>query len=260
MNLGVNAAHSMRERGGTLGVWLDVVTVDAALASTSPYLHPGSYVRVTVTDTGIGMDAAMLERIFEPFFTTKGVGEGTGLGLSVSHGIMLGHGGAITVSSNPFIGSTFCLYFPAASQVIAEIVENTEAEVVTSSNGQYERVLLVDDEDSLVMLLTRILEQDNCHVTGVNEPGAALAKFTANPQDFDVLVTDLSMPGMSGFDLVREIRKIRPDFPVIVTTGYVRPEDNEVAKSLGIQHVILKPNTVRELGKALKALFDERKV
>ncbi len=253
MNLGTNAAHAMRAHGGTLEVRLEAVTVDAALVRAFPLLHLGAYERVTVTDTGTGMDAATLERIFDPFYTTKGVGEGSGLGLSVVHGIMLGHGGAITVTSRPLKGATFSVYFPAAAEIMAE---PPMPRMAAQGVGLRERVLLVDDEESLVLLLTRTLEQLNFRVSGETDPTAALAKFSAHPQDFDVLITDLAMPGMSGFDLVRAIRKIRPALPVIVTTGYIRPEDVGLAHSLGIQHLILKPNTIKELGQVLQRLFD----
>ncbi|MBI3775131.1 MAG: response regulator [Gammaproteobacteria bacterium] len=256
MNLGTNAAHAMRGYGGTLDVQLTSVMVDAALARTSPHLREGSYECVTVTDSGTGMDAETLERIFDPFYTTKGVGEGTGLGLSVVHGIMRGHGGAITVKSRPQQGTTFSLYFPATTQIISGSVMPA---AVTASCGMRERVLLVDDESALVFLLTQILEHLNFQISGETDATAALAKFSAHPHDFDVLVTDLAMPGLSGFDLVRAIRKIRPELPVIVTTGYIRPEDADTARNLGIQHLILKPNTVKELGHALLELFNVQK-
>lgn len=256
VNLGTNAAFAMRDHGGVLEIRLESVTVDATQLRASPDLHEGAYERVTVTDNGTGIDAAILDRIFDPFFTTKGVGEGTGLGLSVSHGIMRAHGGAIAVTSELGKGSTFSLYFPATAK---HSTLSPSVELAAPTSGKRERVLFVDDEESLVLLITRILEQQNYTVTGTTDPKAALTTFTSRPDEFDVLVTDLTMPGMSGFELAIELRKVRPNLPVVMTSGYVRPEDTETANRLGIEHLILKPDTVAELGTILRQIFNPPK-
>jgi len=209
---------------------------------------------LSVSDNGCGMDKATLERIFDPFFTTKPAGHGTGLGLSTVHGIMRGHEGAITVYSQPGKGTTFRLYFPAAADTAAE-VEVPQREI---ARGRGERVLYVDDEDTLVRLGTRILRRLGYEITGCTDPAEALQAFRSNPRAFDVIVTDLSMPGMSGFDLARGLLEIRPDVPVVMTSGYLRPEDQETAARVGIRALILKPNTVEELGSVLDKLLRDR--
>lgn len=257
MNLCANAAFAMRDHGGVLDIKLERVTVDSTKLRTLPDLHEGAYERIRVTDNGTGMDAATIDRIFDPFFTTKGVGEGTGLGLSVSHGIMRAHGGAIAVTSELGEGSTFSLYFPAVAAQSRDVSASVEQALPTS--GRCQRVLFVDDEEALVLLTTRILEQQHYTVTGMTDPNAALTTFTSRPDEFDVLVTDLAMPGMSGFELATELRKIRPNLPVVITSGYVRPEDTETANRLGIEHLILKPDTVAELGTTLRQIFNPPK-
>jgi CheY-like chemotaxis protein len=254
MNLATNSAHAIGEGVGLIEVGLDALTVSTDLARTSPDLHEGRYARLSVSDNGCGMDKATLERIFDPFFTTKPAGQGTGLGLSTVHGIMRGHEGAVTVYSQPGKGSTFRLYFPAVGDDAAE-VETPPREV---ARGRGERVLYVDDEDTLVRLATRILRRLGYEITGHTDPAEALQAFRSRPHDFDVVVTDLSMPGMSGFDLARGLLEIRPETPVVMTSGYLRPEDQETASRIGIRALILKPNTVEELGLVLDKLLRDR--
>jgi CheY-like chemotaxis protein len=208
-----------------------------------------------VRDDGCGMDKATLDRVFEPFFTTKAPGQGVGLGLSVVHGIMQNHGGAITVYSEPGKGTAFHLYFPAAAGEAAAEPGPMPAEVARASG---ERVLFVDDEEALVFLAERTLQRMGYRVSGHTDPLRALEAFRSQPGEFDVVVTDLSMPGMSGADLARALLELRPDVPIVMTSGYVRAEDVESARRLGIRAVILKPNTVEELGATLHALLNER--
>jgi CheY-like chemotaxis protein len=231
-----------------------MVDVDADLARTSPELRVGRYVRLTVSDSGCGMDRATVARVFDPFFTTKAQGEGTGLGLSVVHGIMKAHDGAITVYSEPAKGTVFHLYFPAAEGAIPEIV----APAAPPPRGNGERLLYVDDEEPLVYLTTQVLGRLGYEVTGFTEAEAALKAFLAEPDRFDVIITDLSMPRLSGRDLAARILKVRPNVPVILATGYIRPQDTESARSLGIRDLILKPNTVEDLGHTLHRIFAER--
>ena len=251
MNLLTNAAYAIGDRGGSIAVALDALSVAGELAATSTDLHEGRYARLTVRDSGCGMDRATLERIFDPFFTTKPPGQGTGLGLSAVHGIVRSYGGAITVQSEPRAGATFRVYLPAVEETVAD------ARTVRrkSSPERSERVLYVDDEEALVLLVTRALRRRGYRVTGFSDPSRALEWFRSEPRAVDVAVADLSMPGMSGFDLARALRQLRPDLPIVMTSGYLRPEDQDVAARIGIRDLILKPNTVEALGEVLDRLF-----
>ena len=251
MNLLTNAAHAIGQGGGLIEVSLDALSVRADFATPSGDLHEGRYARLTVSDNGCGMDQATLERIFDPFFTTKPAGQGTGLGLSAVHGIVRSYAGAVTVHSQPGTGTTFRVYLPAVEEALAE------AKTVQrkASWDRDEHVLYVDDEDALVLLITRMLRRLGYKVTGYTDPLQALEWFRSHPQDVDVAVADLSMPGMSGFDLARALRHVRPDLPILMTSGYLRPEDQETAARIGIRDLILKPNTVEALGETLDQLF-----
>jgi PAS domain S-box-containing protein len=251
MNLGTNAAHAMGQAGGRLTVRLDAITVERGAAAVPPELRPGRYVVLSVTDTGCGMDAATCERIFDPFFTTKPVGEGTGLGLSVVHGIMKGHDGAIAVDSRPGAGTTFRLYFPAADRRAAASVPPPVADV----RGQGEHVLYVDDEEALVYMTSRILERAGYRVSGFTDPRRALEAFRAASGAFDAVVTDLAMPGVPGLALAAEIRLARPDVPLVFTSGYVRPEEVEPLRAFAHSAIVLKPDLVTGLASALHRLL-----
>lgn len=255
LNLAANSAHAIGAGTGLLEISLEAVSVTADIARTSADLREGRYVRLSVSDNGCGMDKATLDRIFDPFFTTKPAGEGTGLGLSTVHGIMRSHEGAVTVYSQPGKGSAFHLYFPAAAGAAAE----AEPPQQEAARGKGERVLYVDDEDALVRLSSRTLNRLGYRVTGFANPADALSAFRSHPHDFDVIITDLSMPGMSGFDFARALLEIRPDVPIVMTSGYVRPEDQKTASGLGIRDLILKPNTVNELGRTLDKILRDRK-
>jgi CheY-like chemotaxis protein len=222
-------------------------TVGADPAHDPEDLAAGRYTCLTVSDTGSGIDPAVIDRIFDPFFTTKQAGQGTGLGLAVVHGIVKAHGGAIVIDSEVGRGTAFQLYFPVTSAQPARLAEATSA----AHRAEGEHVLYVDDEESLVFLIARVLERLGYRVTGCVDPELALKELRSHPGMFDVLVTDLSMRGMNGFALTREARVIRPDLPVVLTSGYLRTEDRETARQVGIRELILKPNTVEELGQAI---------
>lgn len=255
MNLGTNAAHAMINQRGSIEFTLETVDLTSPQAEAIPDITPGRYARLTVSDTGEGMNKATTERIFEPFFTTKGVGEGTGLGLSVVHGIIKNHQGAITVCSQPGQGSVFHLYFP-----VTEIMdEKNKSRSTSAPRGNQERILFVDDEKALVMVSKLILEKVGYRVTGFTIPTEALEAFRANPDGFDLVVTDCSMPGMSGFELARQIRQLRPDCPIILSSGYVRKQDLEEAKALNIHHFISKPNTIDEMETVLHEVLSSKK-
>jgi CheY-like chemotaxis protein len=251
MNLVTNAAHAIGDDGGTIAVEIDRVHAGNGSLDIPPELVPGTYARIRVADTGCGMTRGTLDRIFDPFFTTKPVGQGTGLGLSVVHGIVRSHEGVITVESEPDRGSMFSVYLPAS----ARPVDQTGTPVAPVERGRGQRVMYVDDEEALVYLLTRTLERLGYDVVGFNDPGQALQAFQGNPAGFDVIVTDVAMPGMSGFHLARALLEIRADIPIVMTSGYVRPQDREAAQKIGVRELILKPDTLEELGRTLQHLF-----
>jgi PAS domain S-box-containing protein len=251
MNLGTNAGHAMKGRPGRLGVRLENFTVDALVVGANPGLKPGPHVRLTVSDTGLGMDRATQARIFEPFFTTKGPGKGTGLGLSVVHGIMQSHHGIVTVNSEPGVGTTFHLYFPAATGEAGPTVAPT-AEIPV---GQGQRVLFVDDEVPLALLGKRMLEELGYAVVSTTSGADALAATRADPDAFDLVITDLTMPGMTGTELARQLREIRPGLPVILATGHTAGLTAARLGEDGIAEMIRKPLTLRLLGRALHGVL-----
>jgi PAS domain S-box-containing protein len=253
MNLGTNAWHAMRDRAGRLDVKLKAFDVDQDLAAHMSQLHVGRYTRISVTDTGKGMNEATLSRIFEPFFTTKAVGEGTGLGLSVVHGIMQSHDGAITVYSKPGEGTTFHLYFPAH----ASEETSGEAKETAVPRGKGERVLYVDDEVPLAMLGKKILERLGYAVETRTNVLEALELVRGAPERFDIVVTDQTMPGMAGVDLAREISHIRAGLPIILTTGYMGQLKVDQLRSYGIREILPKPPTFHSLGSLVHHVLAE---
>jgi PAS domain S-box-containing protein len=261
INLATNARHAMHGKPGRIGLHLDSVMLDAALTVAHPSLRaiyarrPGRIVRLTVSDDGSGMDAATLDKIFEPFFTTKPVGEGTGLGLSVVHGIVQSHEGVIEVSSEPGKGSIFTIYLPVAQAQIGALA--SDAGVLAPAQpapvgGQ--RILYLDDDESLVSLVTRLLERDGYRIDGYTDQNVALAALRADPTAFDLVVTDYNMPGMSGLDVAREVNLLRADLPVAVVSGYVNDELQVQAATAGVREVILKANAVDDLSAVIARL------
>jgi PAS domain S-box-containing protein len=258
MNLVTNAAHAIGEALGTIEITLNEKNVEALRPDLGTFL-PGRYACLTVSDTGSGIENAIVDRIFDPFFTTKKAGQGTGLGLAVVHGIVKAHGGAITVDSESGKGTTFAVYFPIAATSPMQKIEAAETVFAPQLLSERGHVLYVDDEEALVFLTAKVLERLGYRVTGCVDPELALKELRAHPQSFDVLVTDLSMRGMNGFELTREARGIRGDLPVLLTSGYLRSEDRETAQQVGIREMILKPNSVEELGQAInRALIEIR--
>jgi PAS domain S-box-containing protein len=245
VNLSNNAVHAIGNRDGRIEI--DVSSGGALPAElTQPADH---YARIEVRDNGCGMDATTRARVFDPFFTTKPTGKGTGLGLAVVHGVVQGCGGAITVASELNRGSTFTLWLPLAGTVTIPALPADAAK-----RGGGEHILYVDDDEAINFLIQRLLEQLGYRVTCCDDPTHAQRLFAADPHSFDIVVTDLSMPTMSGFDLILALKKIRNDVPTVLTSGYVREDDHARAINLGVDHVILKPNTIDELGHALDAL------
>jgi signal transduction histidine kinase/CheY-like chemotaxis protein len=218
-------------------------------------LRPGSYACLMVRDTGPGMDQATRSRIFEPFFTTKSVGKGTGLGLAVVHGIVQDHGASIAVQSAPGEGATFRIYFPAAERA-AEQVQEARPEPGAArgqnggmpvSQGEGKSILYLDDDEAIVFLMTRLLERQGYRVSGHTDPQAALEAVRAQPNAYDLVVTDYNMPGLSGLEVARALREIRADLPLALASGYITEELRAQAPAAGVSELIYKPNTVDEL-------------
>ncbi|MDP2315506.1 MAG: PAS domain S-box protein [Pseudomonadota bacterium] len=254
LNLCTNAWHALEDRPGSIELRLERVEVDAALARVTPGLDPGTHARVTVRDSGKGMDPATLERIFEPFFTTKPLGQGTGLGLSVVHGIAHSHGGAVTVESEPGRGSTFALYLPVSEAEHPVWPPAAPADPASLPLGHGRHILYLDDEETLVFLVTRLLERSGYVVSGFTRPEDALAAIRSNPSAFDLVVTDFNMPGSSGLYVAAQVRVLRPDLPVAMASGYITDELRERASEVGVREVIYKPNTVEELCETIDRL------
>jgi PAS domain S-box-containing protein len=244
MNLGTNAAHAMPPRGGMIRFRLDCFELDTSTPSL-PSLAVGRYLRLRVEDNGCGMDERIAKRAFDPFFTTRQPGEGTGLGLSVVHGIVESHRGAVELRSEVGNGTVVTVYLPASTSRL----EGKPATRLLLGHG--ERVMYVDDEEALVFLIDRALTKMGYRVSGFPDSTVALSVFRSRPNDFDVVITDLSMPRLSGPDLAVELRRIRADVPIIMTSGFVRPEDVRNAERLGINQVVYKASTIDELGAAL---------
>jgi PAS domain S-box-containing protein len=252
LNLVTNSWHALGGTSGWIETRLESFQVDTTFAVAHPELEPGRYVRLTVSDNGAGMDAATLERIFEPFYTTKS--QGAGLGLSVVHGIVRGHGGAIFAESEPSHGTTFSVFFPACPEDTS-VVAPSEQQAGRNARGHGEHIMYIDDEESLVYLAVRFLEHVGYRVDGYTRGDAALLAFREKPRSYDVVITDYNMPGMSGMDLAEQLMQIRPDAPVALTTGYLRPAEVEQAHALGIREVIPKPYLVEELGPLVQRML-----
>jgi CheY-like chemotaxis protein len=256
MNLCANAEYAMRGTGGVLDVCIDIVEVDETLIAVDPHieLQPGPHVRLRIRDTGHGMTAEVKQRIFEPYFTTKPVGEGTGMGLAVVHGIVASHGGAIIVESQVGVGTTFLIYLP---QIDIEIDHDTanDSELPT---GNKETILFVDDEEVLTLLMQEILKQLGYDVEVKTSALEALAVFRAAPERFDLVITDQTMPLMPGDVLAQELRAIRPDLPMILCTGYSHNIDAERAAAKGFDAFCMKPLVMHELGVVIRRVLARR--
>lgn len=250
MNLGTNAAHAMRKQGGVLEIALGKVLISEKSARASIGLNPGMYLRIIVRDTGDGMRPEVMQRIYEPFFTTKPVGEGTGLGLAVVHGIVKAHDGAISVTSQPSMGSSFEIYLPAVED---GAVSSGGGREIPKGNG--EKILYVDDEEPLCRLVEQSLER--CGYAGVtrSDPVEALRLLVEDPNPFAAVITDFTMPKMSGLELATEIRKIAPEMPIVITTGFSGSLDADALKLSGANDVLAKPFTMQRLAETLHGVL-----
>lgn len=245
MNLCTNAAQAIRAEG-TLTVSIDTTAFAEPRRVTTCELAPGSYVRLRVADTGSGIEPKLIERIFDPFFTTKEVGVGTGLGLSLAHGIVADLGGGIDVESRVGAGSTFTVYVPWQSCVAAP--QKVDEPI---AGGSGETILLVDDETALVRLGEEMMAELGYEPIGFASGRAALESFRAAPDRFDAVISDEAMPGMTGSELAVELRKIRPDIPIVLMSGYVTPQLAARAREAGVVEVLAKPLVSREIARSL---------
>ena len=252
LNICTNAAHEMGEKGGVIGVRLtrEYISDEQAI---EVHLKPGSYIKLSISDTGQGIDPAIIHRIFDPFFTTKKIGEGTGLGLSVVYGIVKNHDGVVQVESRPGQGATFHICLPCLEG------QNTLPESSTAGPipGGAERILFVDDEETIVELTKIILAHLGYQVTVCTDSRQALKLYESNPEGFDLIITDMTMPHLSGSELAQQIKKLRPGQPIILCTGYSSYINAEVAAELGIKTFLLKPVARQELAVAVRNALDE---
>ncbi len=254
VNLCTNAWQAMPSGRGEIRLLVSMLPAEEARRETGNALEgAGRYVRIEVRDNGNGIPAEIMERIFDPFFTTKPAGEGSGLGLAVVHGIVRSHQGAIVATSEVGVGSSFRVYLRASEQS-AVPAQSAIGEV---SRGTNQHVLYIDDEEPLVLLVTRILERHGYRCSATTDPREALEWIDKDPQAFDLVLTDMNMPGMSGIDVAREVLARRPTLPVVITTGYVRASDVAATRSLGIRDLILKPDTIDELATLVERYLHE---
>lgn len=249
MNLGTNAVQAMRGQPGRLTVGAERVDVGEELRAQHPGLRPGPYVRVAVQDTGPGMAPEVVRRVFEPFFTTKATGEGTGLGLSVVHGIMQGHGGVVTVYSQRGRGTVFHLYFPVEEERDVAVVRPDPA--ARLPHGQGERVLLVDDDPVIASTGTTILESLGYRVSAHARPEVAWAEYERGEGEIALVVSDLTMPGMGGLELLARVRARDPGRPFVLTSGFFSEQERAAAEALRVTVMLPKPLSVDTLGLAV---------
>lgn len=249
LNLCTNAARAVEGRSGRIEVGCQPVSLDARSAGSLGHLEAGAHAHVWVADNGTGIEPEVRKRMFEPFFTTRPKDGGTGLGLSVVHGIVAAHNGAIAVDSQVGIGSTFHVYLPLASDI--GVAASEPSARVPFDAGHGERVLLVDDDDVIRLMVATLLRKHGFHVSEFSDPGAALAAFRAAPGDFDAVVTDHSMPAMSGVELTAELVRVRPGMPIVLSSGYASEELLSRAKGAGVSELVPKEDTYKDLAGVL---------
>jgi PAS domain S-box-containing protein len=250
INLCTNAVHAMGEKGGVLEVSLEDIELDAGSSMDYYDLSSGKYVRLTVNDTGHGIEPKILKRIFDPYFTTKGVGEGSGMGLSVVHGIVKRYGGGISVSSEPGKGTIFHVLFPCI-----EDEPEPKVEIAAEIPRGNERILFVDDEKAMIDAIQPMIERLGYKVTARTSSIEGLEAFRANPDRFDLVITDFTMPNMTGMELANELFKLRSEIPIILCTGYSDHINEEKAKRNGIRAFVMKPVVLDEIANTIRKVL-----
>ncbi|HEC61402.1 MAG TPA: response regulator [bacterium] len=251
MNLATNAAQAMEEKGGCLGVCLSQVDIDQEFADHHPDIDPGPHLKLAVSDTGCGMEPDVKERIFDPYFTTKEKDKGTGLGLATVHGIVKSHKGLILVYSEPGKYTTITVYLPVME---GETITNTRQNEAAATGS--ECILLIDDERVLVNLGTQMLEKLGYEVVGRTSSFEALQLFRTDPERFDLVITDMTMPKMSGDELAEELLRIKPGTPIILCTGFSEKMTEKKAEAIGIRAFLNKPVLRNDLAGAIRRLLD----
>jgi PAS domain S-box-containing protein len=255
MNVCTNAYQAMREAGGVLNISLQPIKLTEKAFGKKIHLEPGSYLILEIADTGIGMTKDVQDRIFEPYFTTKGKGEGTGLGMAVVHGIVTRLQGDISVYSEQGQGTSFEIYLPIVEAQVEEIQEGLIGPVPIGN----ERILIVDDDPSIVQLSRKMLEYLGYEVTAFTNSMETLHEFQKRPGNFDLVITDMTMPNMTGAELAKQILTIQPDMPIILCTGFSEMMNEEKAKSLGIRAFIMKPVNRTDLAESVRNVLDSSK-
>ncbi len=253
MNLYTNAAQAMEKTGGILEINVENKTLTEDAAGNYPDLTAGEYLKIRVSDTGPGINPEIIGRIFDPYFTTKEFGKGSGLGLAVVHGVVKSHNGAITIDSEPGKGTDFIILFPV-------IDEKPEVEAKPSDEAPpgYETILFVDDEQAIVNMTAQVLERLGYKVKTETNPIAALELFQSKPDDFDLVITDMTMPRMTGVKLSEKLKAVRPDIPVILATGHSSLIDEGKAKKMGIDAYVMKPILKSDIAMAIRTVLDKR--
>jgi CheY-like chemotaxis protein len=245
----------MREKGGILEVSLEEVVLDAENVKTYHDINPGPFLKLTVSDTGHGMALEVTKRIFEPYFTTKKTGEGTGMGLAVIHGIVKSYGGDISVRSEPGKKTSFDVFLPCFKE--RRKVERKTPLTQEIPRGN-ERILLVDDEIALADVGTQVLERLGYHVVGKSNAIEALETFNREPEKFHLVISDLTMPHMTGFQLAEKIKQIKPDTPIILCSGFTSNATKKQIKNSGVCDFITKPINKNELARLVRKVLDSK--
>ena len=252
MNLCTNAAHAMEKKGGVLEVSLSDAEVSSNSKNKNFNFTPGNYIKLVVSDNGVGIPNDVIKSIFEPYFTTKKLGEGTGLGLAIAHGIVEAHGGEITVDTAVGGGTKFTVYLPISKKINRDLSNNNKEGLVTGN----EHILFVDDETIILEINKKFLEKMGYSVSTRINGIEALDLFQAESNKFDLVITDMTMPKMTGDVLATELRAIKPDIPIIICTGYSKKMSNEVAAKIGINAICYKPFSLRDLAGTIRKVLD----
>ena len=252
MNLITNAYHAMQKTGGTLSIILSEITSHTELFKNKQMV-PGTYLCLKVKDTGVGIEKDILHNIFDPYFTTKGVDKGTGLGLSVVQGIVKNANGEIFVESTPQKGTCFEIYLPVLKETKPEQFHTHPP----LSRGR-EHILLVDDEDYIIRIETKMLERLGYQITSTTDSAQAFELFAARPDRFDILITDMTMPGMTGVELSKRVLEITPGFPIILCTGFSENMDESTARQIGIRALLMKPIILSDMAGAVRKVIDQK--
>jgi PAS domain S-box-containing protein len=254
MNLITNAYHALENASGTIDVQIhEVVMAQSDIVMDS--IKPGAYAKLTISDTGTGINPDILEKIFEPYFTTKEKGKGTGLGLAMVYGIIKNHHGDIRVSSEPGKGSVFSIYLPLMKKVSENQHDPKINHMFSTGN---ETILLVDDEQSILQMEKKILERMGYRVMAMTDSMEALEVFKANPQNFDLIISDMTMPNVTGDQLAKELIAIRPDIPVIISTGFSERLNEEQAEQMGIKAFLMKPVSRSEMARTIREILEKK--